>query len=81
MLHMDMALAERHYALTRITLFQKPDELYQFGAHCSRVFEGEGAIDLIRKIMGAPTAKAADGTIRGDLGVDIEHYSIHGSDS
>jgi nucleoside-diphosphate kinase len=32
--------------------------------------------------MGATDpAKAAEGTIRGDLGIDIEHNSVHGSDS
>ena len=46
------------------------------------VFEGEGAIALIRKAMGATDpAKAEAGTIRGDFGVDIEHNSTHGSDS
>lgn len=46
------------------------------------VFEGEGAIEVIRKAMGATDpAKAKAGTIRGDFGLDIEHNSVHGSDS
>jgi len=33
-------------------------------------------------MMGATDpAKAEAGTIRGDFGVDIEHNSVHGSDS
>ncbi len=83
MLHMDMALAERHYAPHKEKPFFKSLTGYISSAPIvAAVFEGEGAIDLIRKIMGATDpAKAADGTIRGDLGVDIEHNSIHGSDS
>jgi nucleoside-diphosphate kinase len=83
MLHMDIALAERHYAPHKEKPFFKSLTGYISSAPIiAAVFEGEGAIDLIRKIMGATDpAKAADGTIRGDLGVDIEHNSIHGSDS
>jgi nucleoside-diphosphate kinase len=83
MLHMDIALAERHYAPHKDKPFFKSLTSYISSAPIvAAVFEGEGAIDLIRKIMGATDpAKAADGTIRGDLGVDIEHNSIHGSDS
>ena len=83
MLHMDMALAERHYAPHKDKPFFKSLTSYISSAPIvAAVFEGEGAVDLIRKIMGATDpAKAAEGTIRGDLGVDIEHNSIHGSDS
>jgi nucleoside-diphosphate kinase len=83
MLHMDIALAERHYAPHKDKPFFKSLTSYISSAPIvAAVFEGEGAIDLIRKIMGATDpAKAAAGTIRGDLGVDIEHNSIHGSDS
>jgi nucleoside-diphosphate kinase len=46
------------------------------------VFEGERAIALIRKTVGATDpAKAEAGTIRGDFGVNIQHNSVHGSDS
>ena len=83
MLHMDMALAERHYAPHKEKPFFKSLTGYISSAPIvAAVFEGEGAIDLIRKLMGATDpSKAAEGTIRGDLGVDIEHNSIHGSDS
>jgi nucleoside-diphosphate kinase len=80
---MDMALAERHYAPHKEKPFFKSLTTYISSAPIvAAAFEGEGAVDLIRKITGAtdPT-KAAKGTIRGDLGMDIEHNSIHGSDS
>jgi nucleoside-diphosphate kinase len=83
MLKMDAALAEKHYAPHKDKPFFKSLTSYISSAPVvAAVFEGEGAVDLIRKIMGATDpAKAAEGTIRGDLGIDIEHNSIHGSDS
>jgi nucleoside-diphosphate kinase len=46
------------------------------------VFEGEGAVEVIRKTMGATNpAKAEPGTIRRDFGLDIQQNTIHGSDS
>ena len=45
------------------------------------VLQGENAIMKNREIMGAtdPT-KAAPGTIRKDLGKDVEQNAVHGSD-
>ncbi|MFC2022080.1 nucleoside-diphosphate kinase, partial [Chloroflexota bacterium] len=46
------------------------------------VFQGEGAVEIIRKMMGATDpAKAEPGTIRSDFGLDIQHNVVHGSDS
>ncbi|MDD4874358.1 MAG: nucleoside-diphosphate kinase [Dehalococcoidales bacterium] len=83
MLHMDLALAERHYAPHKDKPFFKSLTSYISSTPIlAAIFEGEGAVNLIRKIMGATDpAKAAKGTIRGDLGIDIEHNSVHGSDS
>ncbi|OUW49085.1 MAG: nucleoside-diphosphate kinase [Candidatus Pelagibacter sp. TMED196] len=46
------------------------------------ILEGQNAITLNRKIMGAtdPT-KADDGTIRKEFGISIDKNSVHGSDS
>jgi nucleoside-diphosphate kinase len=46
------------------------------------VLEGPRAVDKVRSVMGEtdPT-KAAPGTIRGDLGVDIGRNLVHGSDA
>ena len=45
------------------------------------VLEGENAIMKNREIMGATDpAKAAPGTIRKDLGKDVEKNAVHGSD-
>jgi nucleoside-diphosphate kinase len=45
------------------------------------VLEGEQAIVRWRELMGATDPlKAAPGTIRKDLGVDVEQNAVHGSD-
>jgi len=46
-----------------------------------QVLEGENAIQLNRKIMGATNpAEAAAGTIRSDFASSIEENVVHGSD-
>ena len=46
------------------------------------VLEGEGAISKNREIMGATDpAKAAEGTIRRQWGMDVERNAVHGSDA
>lgn len=83
MLHADKALARRHYAVHK----EKPfyDSLVNYISSApiiACVFEGKGAVEVIRKAMGATDpAKAERGTIRGDFGLDIERNSVHGSDS
>ena len=83
MLQMDEALAERHYAPHREKPFFSSLVAYISSAPiAAAVFEGEGAVELIRKAMGATDpAKAEAGTIRADFGLDIEHNAVHGSDS
>ncbi len=83
MLHLDKALAERHYAIHADKPFFEDLVNYIISTPIiAIVFEGEGAVELIRKIMGAtdPT-QAEPGTIRSDFGSDIEHNVVHGSDS
>ena len=83
MLHMDKALAERHYAIHRDKPFFKDLVEYIISTPIvTAVFSGEGAVDRIRELMGATDpAKAADGTIRKDFGLDIQRNSTHASDS
>lgn len=83
MLHLDKALARRHYAIHKDKpFFNNLVDYISSTPIVAAVFEGERVIAVIRKIMGATDpAKAEAGTIRGDLGVDIEHNSVHGSDS
>lgn len=82
-LQTDKALAQRHYAVHK----NKPffDELVDYISSApiiACVFEGERAVEVIRKEMGATDpAKADKGTIRSDYGLDIVRNTIHGSDS
>ena len=83
MLHLDKALARKHYAVHGDKPFFEGLVNYISSAPIiAAVFEGEKAVGIIRKTMGAtdPT-KAEAGTIRGDFGLDIERNTIHGSDS
>ena len=76
-------LAEEHYAEHR----EKPffGELVEFITTTPVVamrIEGEGAIKVVRKLMGATNpAEAAPGTIRGDLALSMPDNLVHGSDS
>jgi nucleoside-diphosphate kinase len=46
------------------------------------VWEGQGAVRLVRSTMGATNPRdAAPGTIRGDLAIAIGTNVVHGSDS
>jgi nucleoside-diphosphate kinase len=83
MLHMDEALASRHYAIHADKSFFKDLIGYITSTPIMAVvFEGEGAVEVIRKTMGATNpAKAEPGTIRRDFGLDIQQNTIHGSDS
>ena len=83
MLQMDKSLAQRPYAPHREKPFFGSLVSYISSAPVvAAVFEGEGAVERIRKAMGATNpAQAETGTIRGDFGLDIEHNTIHGSDS
>jgi nucleoside-diphosphate kinase len=83
MLHMDEALASRHYAIhADKSFFKDLIEYITSTPIVAAVFEGGGAVELIRKIMGATNpAKAELGTIRRDFGIDIQQNAVHGSDS
>jgi nucleoside-diphosphate kinase len=83
MLHMDEALASRHYAIHADKPFFKDLINYITATPViAIVFEGEGAVEIIRKTMGATNpAKAETGTIRRDFGLDIQQNAVHGSDS
>lgn len=83
MLQMDKALAERHYDVHKDKPFFAGLVKYiTSGPIVAVAFEGESAVERIRKIMGATDpAKAEEGTIRKDFGLDVERNSTHGSDS
>ncbi len=79
----DRALAEKHYAVHKGKPFY--DSLLAFltsGPTIALVLEGREAVAAARNLIGATDgAKAAPGTIRGDLGISVQNNLIHGSDS
>ncbi len=83
MLQMDREMAERHYAIHRGKPFF--EGLVQFitsSPLVAAIFEGPMAVEVVRKAMGeTDPARAAPGTIRGDLALDIGRNVVHGSDS
>lgn len=83
MLQLDRALAQKLYAVHKDKpFFEGLVNYISSGPIIAAVFEGEKAVEVIRKTMGATDpAKAGAGTIRGDFGLNIERNTIHGSDS
>jgi len=83
MLRMDRALAQRHYAIHKDkSFFESLVSYITSSPVIAAVFEGEGAVEVIRKAMGTTDpVKAETGTIRADFGLDIERNAVHGSDS
>jgi len=83
MLHMDEALAKRHYAIHEGKPFFEDLVRYITSTPIiASVFEGENAVDTIRQAMGTTDpAKAEAGTIRADYGLDIQRNATHASDA
>ncbi len=83
LLQMDEALAGRLYAEHAGKPFY--EALISYITACpiiAAVFEGTGAVDIIRKTMGDTNPAAAEpGTIRGDLALETGRNLVHGSDS
>jgi nucleoside-diphosphate kinase len=75
-------LAARHYAVHEGKPFYAPlIEFITSGPVVVAVIEGEDAINIVRKTMGATNPAQADpGTIRADFGLEIGRNLVHGSD-
>ncbi len=75
-------VAEEHYGEHRERPFF--GELVDFitsGPVVMMTVEGDGAIAVMRTMMGATNPKdAAPGTIRGDFALDVGENVVHGSD-
>jgi nucleoside-diphosphate kinase len=82
MLQLDREQAEGFYAVHKDRPFFK--DLVEFmisGPVIVQVLEGEDAIRMNRKVMGATNPKdAAPGTIRADFAKTIDENVVHGSD-
>ncbi len=76
-------LAESYYAEHKGKGFYEPLMSYiTSGPVIAMVLEGDGAVAIVRKMMGKTnSAEAEPGTIRGDFALTIGRNVIHGSDS
>ena len=83
LVQMDSTLAASHYSAHKgKPFFSSLIEFITSGPLLALVLKGPGAVEVVRRSMGATDPfEAAPGTIRGDLAIDIEHNLIHGSDS
>jgi nucleoside-diphosphate kinase len=78
----DEELAHEHYAEHEgKPFFEGLVEFITSGPVFAMVWRGQDATRQVRRMMGeTDPAEAAPGTIRGDLGLDLGHNVIHGSD-
>jgi nucleoside-diphosphate kinase len=76
-------LAERHYAEHRgKPFFGDLVEFITGGPLVAMVLEGHEAVAAARQVIGATNPlEAAPGSIRGDLGLEVQTNLVHGSDS
>jgi nucleoside-diphosphate kinase len=76
-------LAERHYAEHRKRpFFGDLVEFITSGPLVAMVLEGHEAVKAARQVIGATDPlEAAAGSIRGDLGLEVQTNLVHGSDS
>jgi nucleoside-diphosphate kinase len=83
MMRLSKAKAEGFYAEHREKAFFAPLVAYMTtGPVMIQVLEGENAIAVNRRLMGATNPKdAAPGTIRADFAESIDANAVHGSDS
>lgn len=82
MVHLDRREAEQFYHVHRgRPFFESLTAFMSSGPSVTMVLEGEAAISTVRAVMGATDpAQAPPGSIRGDLGTNIERNAVHGSD-
>ena len=83
MVRISRQLAEGYYAEHRgKPFFPGLVEYVTSGPSVAMLWEGENAITIVRKTMGATDPVKADpGTIRADFGLSIGRNVVHGSDS
>ncbi len=83
MIQMDRDLAEQLYDIHKGKPFFEPLIQYITSAPVvTLVLEGENAVNIVRKIIGATNAAEANpGTIRGDFALTIGRNVVHASDA
>ncbi|MDQ6875685.1 MAG: nucleoside-diphosphate kinase [Actinomycetota bacterium] len=80
---LDQRSAESHYAEhAEKSFFSSLVTFITGGPLVAMVVEGERAVEAFRALAGATDpVRAAPGTIRGDLALEVQNNIVHGSDS
>ncbi|MEA3459807.1 MAG: nucleoside-diphosphate kinase [Chloroflexota bacterium] len=83
LMHITPKLAHRLYAIHEgKAFFEGLIEFITSNPVVLMVLEGNNAIEVVRRTMGATNpAEASPGTIRADLGLEVGRNLVHGSDS
>ena len=83
MMHLTVEEAKAFYAIhAHRPFFQELVSFMTSGPVLITILQGEDAVAVNRKLMGATNPKEAEkGTIRGDLAKSIDSNAVHGSDS
>jgi nucleoside-diphosphate kinase len=83
MLHMNGALADKHYEEhVEKDFYPRLRAFITSGPSIAILLEGEDCIALVRNMMGAlKPEEAQSGSIRGDFATHLTENVIHGSDS
>lgn len=83
MLRFDDALLREHYAhIASRPFFPEVQAFMQETPVIALALSGDNAVNRVRELLGpTDSTKAAKGTIRGDLGVDVMANVCHASDS
>ncbi len=83
MMELSAELLKDHYAhIAEKPFFPDVQRFMQSSPVIAVALEGESAIERARELLGpTDSRKAARGTIRGDLGVDMMVNVVHASDS
>ena len=83
MLHVDEALANRHYQEhLEKAFYPQLRDFITSSPVIALVIEGDNAVEIVRTLMGTTNPQnAAPGTIRGDFGINLTKNLVHGSDS
>ena len=83
LIHIDDALARKHYAIHEgKPFFEKLVTYISSGPVLIAVLEGTNAIRVVRATVGGTNpAEAAPGTIRADFALEIGRNLVHASDS
>ncbi len=83
MMTLDEAVLAEHYAhLVDKPFYPRIAEFMSGLPVVAQCWEGVDAVRVVREMTGVTNSReAAPGTIRGDLGIEIQENLVHGSDS